>query len=117
MVRREPNRRRQDAGRVFRIACEIDGRDVHHLEGKPKVRSLVKQSTRVANCLGAYASPHDLPWSQRTHKSTEPAACTMPLRPLCGARREFRSRCRITAGGPGGPGGGGGGGHPRASSL
>ena len=29
--------------------------------GKPKVRSPVKQSTRVAKCLGACAPPHDLP--------------------------------------------------------
>jgi hypothetical protein len=29
--------------------------------GKPKVRGSVKQSTRVANCLGACAPPHDLP--------------------------------------------------------
>jgi hypothetical protein len=51
--------RRHVCGADTALGTSIVG-DVHHLEGKPKVRSLVKQSTRVANCLGAETdSPGD----------------------------------------------------------
>ena len=52
-----PHSGRRHGFRPFRF----NSGDVHIWRGKPKVRSLVKQSTRVANCLRRLTPPHDLP--------------------------------------------------------
>lgn len=47
---------------TFHDTVDVDYIEIGHVwRGKPKVRGPVKQSTRVAHCLGACARPHDLP--------------------------------------------------------
>ncbi len=47
---------------IFHDADDVDDIGIGHVwRGKPKVRGPVKQSTRITDCLGACAPPHDLP--------------------------------------------------------
>jgi hypothetical protein len=49
-------------GNTFHDIDDVDYIGVGHVwREKPKVRGSVKQSTRVAHCLGACAPPRDLP--------------------------------------------------------
>ncbi len=49
-------------GDAFRYTDDVDYIGTGHVwRGRPKVHGQVKQSTRVARCLGAFAPPHDLP--------------------------------------------------------
>jgi len=49
-------------GDGFRYTDDVDSIGTGDIwRGRPKVHGQVKQSTRVARCLGACAPPHDLP--------------------------------------------------------